>query len=138
MKKPSPLLVALLATPFLASCFSTLTVPVPPPAERQATRIRGVALPTGQTSEDEQVRFSEIFDVSWTEDAVTIVGTLAEGTGDPVTRRYAYDDLSGVLVRQVDAGLTSGIIGAVVVGTVAIVTLLVTGKTNGNTVFDES
>lgn len=99
-----------------------LAVEVPPaPAEREALDVRGVV-----TADDQRVEFSEILDVSWQTDGLRLVGTESDGT-QSVTRTFDLSSLSGVLVKQLDAGKTSGIVGGLIVGAVAIVAILVGG-----------
>jgi hypothetical protein len=59
-----------------------------------------------------------------------------DGETQTITRLYSISTMSGVLVRSLDAAKTSGIIGAVILGTIASIALAVTGagdpKQQGN------
>lgn len=125
--------------PFVAGCFGVLPSPVPPPAERADTDVRGVVLAGENGEPGEEVHFSEVYQANWTENALFIAGSLSEGEGLPpvdATREYDYEELSSVLIRQLDAGKTSLIVGGLIVGTIAVISLLVTGQTRDNTILD--
>jgi len=83
-------------------------------------------------TDDERVTFSEIHDVEWRQRTLYVVASLFGGA-PPVAMEWPYEDLSGALARQVDVNRTSALISAVIVGTVAIVAILVTGQTDENT-----
>jgi hypothetical protein len=128
MKKPGRLLVIAVSIPLLAGCFGVLPSPIPAtPVEREALQIRGVVL--NDVRNNERIEFSEILEVLWADDALSIIGKLADdGEGDYVTRLYPLSTLSAVLVRQVAAGKTSGIMGGLIIGTIAFLSVLVTGS----------
>lgn len=129
MRKPARLVVMAVTVPFLGGCFAVLPSPLPTePAEREALDIRGVVL--ADSGDGERVEFRDVLAVQWTDDDIQIVGSLVSdnGAGEVVTRTFPYSSLSGVLVRQLDAGPTSGVIGVVIVGAVAIVMVAVNGR----------
>ena len=128
MKKPRRLLVIAVSIPLLAGCFSVLPSPIPPtPVEKEALEVRGVVLNDVRNSE--RIEFSEVLEVLWADDALSIVGKLADdGEGDYVTRLYPLSTLSAVLVRQLDAGKTSGIMAGLIIGTIAVLSVLVSGS----------
>lgn len=132
-KPPRSLTLAATAT-FLTGCFGTLPTPLPGPEARADVDVRGVVLKADDGSEGERVRFSEILDVDWRDSSLSILGSRAgAGTTQPSSHEFAYDDLAGVLTRQVDTNRTSALIAAAILATVATVTLLVTGKTEEGT-----
>ena len=128
MRKPARLIVLAVTVPFLGGCFAVLPSPLPDaPAEREALDIRGVVL--ADSGDGERVEFRDVLSVQWTDDDIQIVGWLVSDNGaEVVTRTFPFSSLSGVLVRQLDAGPTSGIIGVVIVGAVAIVMVAVNGR----------
>jgi hypothetical protein len=131
MTKAGRTLLVAVTIPYLCGCFSVLPTPIPAaPAERAALSVRGVVV-GGQPGdvEGERIEFRNVVDVTWTTDAVSIVGIQRDGddTRQLAERRFPLSSLSGVLVRQVDPGRTSAIIGGMIVGAAAIIALLVTG-----------
>jgi hypothetical protein len=135
MKRPGRLLTAAVGLPFMAGCFTTAMVPVPPPTERADTEIRGVVVQGPDGGDGERLEFAELFDVQWTAEALSVVGRLvgAPESAAATSRSFSYEELAGVLVRQVDANKTSGLLGGVIVGTIAIVAILINGQVNENT-----
>lgn len=122
MRKPSRLLTLLVSLPLLSGCFAVLPTPIPAtPSAREELDVKGVVLADG----DQRVEFDEVLDVSWTTDQVFIVGIE---DNESVTRQFPLATLSGVLARQLDTGRTSGVIGGMLVGTVAVISILVTGS----------
>lgn len=125
-------LVAMVALPHLTGCFSLLPTPIPAsPEERQELSVRGVVVGDETDNGDgERVEFSDIQNVSWTPESLSIVGVARSGdtAGQLAERRFPLSSLSAVLVRQLDPGRTSAIIGGLLVGGAAIVAFLVTGK----------
>lgn len=123
---------AVLAAAQLSGCFSLVATPVPPtPAEREGLAVRGVVVggaPDG--SGGERIEFDDIQNVTWTAEALSIVGVPegAAGTGAITERSFPLGSLSAVLVREVSSGRTSALIGGAVVGMAAIIMFLVTGK----------
>lgn len=121
--------VAILCLPFAAGCFTVAQVPVPTTApEREALPIRGVVVREAGGGE-EVVRFREIHDATWTPTAYSVVADVDNGTGRPemVTRLFPISTMSGLLVRQLNAGRTSAIIGGFFVAAAGIIAALVTG-----------
>jgi hypothetical protein len=121
-----------LAAAQLSGCFALIETPVPPtPTEREELAVRGVVV-GGATdgSAGERVEFDDIQSVSWTADALSIVGVPkgAAGTGAIAERRFPLSTLSAVLVRKVNSARTSAVIGGMIVGVSAIIMFLVTGK----------
>jgi hypothetical protein len=80
--------------------------------------------------EGQHLEFRDIQRVTWTDDAISIVGVQrdGDGSGQLSERRFDLSTLSAVLVRELDPGKTSAIIGGTIVGTAAIITLLITGS----------
>jgi hypothetical protein len=132
MRTPPRLLTVAITLPFLAGCFSLQQIPLPAPPDRETTPIRGVVVQGADGTDDERVTFSEIHDVEWRQRTLYVVASLFGGA-PPVAMEWPYEDLSGALARQVDVNRTSALISAVIVGTVAIVAILVTGQTDENT-----
>lgn len=86
---------------------------------------------------EERIEFDEVYQVNWTETSLFIAGSLVENEGIPpvdATREYEIEDLSAVLTRQIDAGRSSIIIGALIVGAIAALTLYFNGQTDEGTV----
>lgn len=131
-KNAGRLLVSVVALPHLTGCFSLLPTPIPAsPEEREELSVRGVVVgDETDNGEGERVEFSDIQNVSWTPETLSIVGVARSGerAGQLAERRFALSSLSGVLVRQLDPGRTSAIIGGLLVGAAAVVAFLVTGK----------
>ena len=128
MNKPARLTVLLLTLPFLAGCFTVATVPVPrTQPERENLTLRGFVVTDGTT--EEVVRYDEVLEATWTPSSLSIVG--ANGSGEELvteTRLVPITELRGLLIRTLDAGSTSAIIGGVIVGAAAAIAVLVTGK----------
>lgn len=128
MSKPGRLTVLLLVLPFLAGCFTIATVPVPrTQPEREALNIRGVVITDGTT--EEVVQYDNILEATWTPSSLSLIG--ANGSDETLTtetRLIPITELRGVLVRSLDAGPTSAIVGGIIVGAVAVIAVLVTGK----------
>lgn len=128
MSKPGRLTVLLLVLPFLAGCFTVATVPVPrTQPEREALNIRGVVITDGTT--EEVVQYDNILEATWTPSSLSLIG--ANGSDETLTtetRLIPITELRGVLVRSLDAGPTSAIVGGIIVGAVAVIAFLVTGK----------
>ena len=128
MNKPARLTVHLLTLPFLAGCFTVATVPVPrTQPERESLTLQGFVVTDGTT--EEVVRYDEVLEATWTQSSLSIVG--ATGSGEELvteTRLIPITELRGLLIRTLDAGSTSAIIGGVIVGAAAAIAVLVTGK----------
>ena len=128
MNKPGRLTVLLLTLPFLAGCFTVATVPVPrTQPEREALDIRGVVVTDGAT--EEVIQYDNVLEATWTPSSLSLVG--ANGEGDDLTtetRLIPITELRGLLVRTVDAGPTSAIVGGLIVGAVAVIAFWVTGR----------
>ena len=128
MNKPARLAALLLTLPFLAGCFTVATVPVPrTQPERESLTLQGFVVTDGTT--EEVVRYDEVLEARWTQSSLSIVG--ATGSGEELvteTRLIPITELRGLLIRTLDAGSTSAIIGGVIVGAAAAIAVLVTGK----------
>lgn len=128
---PRPLLLAV-TLPFAAGCFSIQPAPLPAPDERERTEIRGVVV-GGEDDGGREVRFNEVYDVDWGPTELEINGWLDEEGAAPgvVTRRFAYQDLSGVLTKQLDANRSSFLIAGAAFAVVASVVFFFTERTGG-------
>ena len=128
MNKPGRLTVLLLTLPFLAGCFTVATVEVPrTQPEREDLNVRGVVIANGGT--EQVIEYDEVLEATWTPSSLSIVGL--NGSGDNIqteTRLIPITELRGVLVRTLDAGATSAIVGGVIVGAVAAIAVYVTGR----------
>jgi hypothetical protein len=116
--------------PFLAGCFSVLQAPLPAPGETREN-VRGVV--RNDSAVGTRIEFSSVDDVRSTESEIILIGTLRQpDDGAPpeqtVTRSYPRSALSGILVREVDTAKTSGIIGGLIVGAIALATFVLTGQ----------
>jgi hypothetical protein len=136
MTKAGRALLVAVTVPYLSGCFGVLPTPIPAsPSEREALNVQGVVIGSRPDdgegdAEGERIEFADIQNVTWSADAVSIVGVPRndDGAQQLAERRFPLSSLSAVLVRQLDPGRTSAIIGGVVVGTAAIIGLLVTGQ----------
>ncbi len=128
MRKPGRFLVSVLSLPLLAGCFTVATVPVPRTApERDQVNLRGVVVTDGTT--EETLEFEALHEATWTPASLSVVADIEEdGELKTITRLFPITALSGLLVRRMDAGATSAIIGGAIVGTAAAIAFLVTGK----------
>lgn len=128
MKKPGRITCLLLCLPFLTGCFTVMQVPVPrTQPEREQLNLRGVVITDG-TSE-EVVQYDEVLDATWTPSSLSIVGRNGDNADlTTETRLVQITEMRGLLVRQLDAGRTSAIIGGVIVGTVAAIAFWVNGR----------
>lgn len=128
MNKPGRLTVLLLTLPFLAGCFTVATVEVPrTQPEREALEIRGVVITDGAT--EQVIEYERVLEATWTPSSLSIIG--ANGEGDDIvteTRLIPITELRGLLVRSLDAGPTSAIVGGLIVSAVAVIAFVVTGK----------
>ncbi len=113
---------------FLTGCYSVVPVPLPPPGEREATQVRGVVLEGDNGSEGEAIRFEEVFETQWRSEGLFLAGTLAGGGNEALSREFRYEELASVMARQLDVGSTSGLIGAAIVGTIAVIAFVITGQ----------
>lgn len=133
MRKPARVVAAIAAVPYLVGCFAVLPAPIPAsPEERRALTLRGVIVggPDGNGAGDgERVEFGGVENVTWTEDAVSILGIprSGPGAGELTTRTYPLTSLSALLVRRVEPGRTSALIGATIVLGTAVLAFLVDG-----------
>jgi hypothetical protein len=104
------------------------TVPVPrTQPEREDLNVRGVVITDGAT--EQVIQYDEVLEATWTPSSLSIVGL--NGSGDNIqteTRLIPITELRGVLVRTLDAGATSAIVGGVIVGAVAAIAVYVTGR----------
>ena len=131
MKQLTRILAILLVAPMAAGCFTVAQVAVPPTApEREEMEVMGVVVRQAGGTE-EIIRFTEVHEAEWTTTSLSIVAEVEEnGSTRTITRLFPITTLSGVLVRQLDAGKTSAIVGGVIVGTAAIIAAGVGGSTN--------
>ena len=130
--RPVRALVILVALPFLAGCYGVMEQSVPASlAERRSLDLRGVVITDTDEREEEVLRFREVHQLDWTSSSVSFVADVQrEGRTETVTRLVPITELEGVLVRQLDAGKTSAIMGGVIVGTIAIISLIITGDSD--------
>lgn len=130
MRRPPRTLVLLIALPFFAGCFGVTQTAVPSSLpERQELDLHGVVVTSPDTGEEEVIRFAELHDATWTASALSFVADVRQdGRTETLTRLVPITELEGVLVRRLDAGKTSAIMGALIVGTAAAIALLVTGE----------
>jgi len=134
MRKPARLVVVVASLPFLAGCFGVMQVPVPAAQQdREAMTLRGVVVREGGSTQT--LEFSELHDAIWTPTSLSVVADLRgeDGEAGTITRLFPITQLDALLVRQLDPGRTSAIIGGLLVGTVAVIALIVTGS--GDTTF---
>jgi hypothetical protein len=127
MKKPGRILVTTVTIPFLTACFAVLPAPIPAPPERESADIRGVVMRGDNGAEDERVEFAEVLNVEWMDGGVVMVG-LQNLNSQAVTREFRYEDLSGVLQRQLDPTRTSILIGGVMVAAIGTIALIINGS----------
>ena len=98
MRKVSRLLVVTVIVPFLVSCMATLQQPLPEPAARPDTGIRGLIL--GSAESAERIEYREMQFVEWTDSTVAIIG-IVRGEGQNITTRtYRLSDVEAILVHQ--------------------------------------
>jgi len=133
LRKLPPLLVVTVTVPFLVGCVSTLVQPLPEPAERPTTAIRGVILRNSESGEP--IEYTETLLVEWTDSTVAITGIVPAESSNMTTTTYRFSDVEAILVREVDVNRTSFLIIGVMVGVSALAALLWGGKTNSETVF---
>jgi hypothetical protein len=128
MKKPRPGLVIALTLPILAGCFTNVALPLPAPAERENTNVKGIVLGEGENAE--RVEFDQIFDVQWTEESITIIGIPKNSGGSeiPQTNRFSLEDVSAILVRTLDPNRTSGLVAAAFLIPIIIYTVIVNAQ----------
>ena len=129
IRRPRRATVALVALPFLVGCFSVTQTAVPRSLpERQELDLRGVVVVRPDDGSEEVLEFEEVHDVTWTPSSLSFVADVRQdGRTETVTRLVPITELRRVMVRQVDAGKTSLIVGGVIVATVALITFIVTG-----------
>jgi len=121
----------MVTVPFLVGCAAILVEPLPEPAARPTTVIRGVILaPSG-----ERIDYSRAEFVIWTDSTLAITGIVPAESQDVTTRTYLFSDLESVLVRRLNADRTSLLVAGVMIGVAALTAILVTGKTNDMTIF---
>ena len=133
MRKPLRVPATAVSLLFLTGCFSIALTPLPTsPAERVGLDVRGVVVGDDVES-GEHIRFDEIIELAWTNEGLHLIGSRKDENGalEVTNRTYPYTSLAAVLVRRLDAGKTSGIIGGVIVGGVMVIALLVTGSHRG-------
>lgn len=121
----------MVTVPYLVGCASILVEPLPAPAARPATAIRGVIL----ASSGERIDYRRTEFVIWTDSTLAITGIVPAESQNVTTRTYLLSDLEAVLVRRIDVNQTSLFIAVVMVGVAALSAILVTGKTTDETIF---
>lgn len=137
MRRFLPTLTTLVAVPFFAACFSAQPAPLPAPEARDDADIRGFVVADSVTG-DQEIEFDEVYSVDWGRSDLSIQGVLSDG-GDggsppgPVRRSYPYSDLSGVLIRQLDADKTSIFIGAAIITGISTIVYFFAERTGGVT-----
>jgi hypothetical protein len=130
MRRSLSVLVTLVTLPSLVGCYGVMRTPVPvSQPEREALELRGVVVDRPDTGESEVLEFTELHEATWTPSSLSFVADVDRGSGqsDTVTRLIPITQLEAVMVRRFDAGKTSAIIGAVIVGAIATVALIITG-----------
>lgn len=137
MRRFLPMPTTLLTLPFLVACFSAQPAPLPSPEARNDVDIRGFVV-ADSVAGDREIEFDEVYSVEWGQSDLSIQGVLSDGADDgsppgPVRRSYPYDDLSGVLVRELDADKTSIFIGATVITAVSALVYFFAERTGGIT-----
>lgn len=132
MKQLPRLLALLLVAPLAAGCFTVAQVAVPPTApEREEMEVRGVLVRQAGGTE-ELIEFATVHELEWTPTSLSVVADVeTNGTTETITRLFPIQTLSGILVRQLDPGKTSAIIGGVIVGTAAFIATAVSGGGTG-------
>lgn len=113
----------------LASCFTVAQVPVPATApEREEIEVRGVVM-RQEDGGEERVEFQQIHDATWTPTGYSVVADVDNGgpQHETITRIFPISAMAGLLVRQIDAGRTSAIIGGVFVIGAALGGILFSG-----------
>ena len=131
MRKPGRLAAVAVSLPFLAGCFTVARAPVPATLpERQALDLRGVVITQPDNGTEEVLEFSELHEAVWTPSSLSVVADIADSGPSPqmVTRLIPITQLDAVLLRQIDGGKTSAIIGGAIMGTIAAIAILVTGS----------
>ncbi len=123
----------MVTVPFLVGCASILVEPLPEPAARPTTAIRGVILRNASSGERIDYRRTEF--VVWTDSTLAITGIVPAESQNVTTTTYLLSDLESVLVRRLNADRTSLFVAGVMVGVAALTAILVTGKTNDMTTF---
>ena len=131
MRKPGAASATIVTASFLlSSCYSVMVQPVPDPDSRADMDIRGVVL--GEGPDRETFEFSEVIDTRWTESALVITGVAhAPGEsehGQTSTISFPLEDVSDVLVREMDGTRASLIVAGVIMSAVVAISLAVTGK----------
>ena len=121
----------MVTVPYLVGCAAILVEPLPEPAARPTTAIRGVIL----AASGERIDYSRAEFVVWSDSTLAITGIVPAESQNVTTRTYLLSDLESVLVRRVDADRTSLLVAGVMVGFAALTAILVTGKTTDETVF---
>lgn len=133
MKRTVYAVAVLVALPLLSGCFGVMRAPVPAShPERQALDLRGVVVVQPGNEDGEVVEFAEIHDLTWTTSSLSFVADVPRGPGrvETVTRLVPLTEIQSVIVRQFDAGKTSAIMGAVIVGGIAALALILTGDSD--------
>ncbi len=114
--------VALISLPLVAGCFAVTRVPLPATApEREQLEVRGVVVRQDDGSE-ERVEFRTVHEADWTSSGYSVVADVDTGgpQAETVTRFFPLSAITGLLIRQLDPGRTSGLIGGLIVIAAAI------------------
>lgn len=131
MRKPSVGLAAVVTASFLVSgCMSVQRMPVPEPDLRAGLNVRGVVL--GEGPDSEEFEFSDVQDARWTETSLVVVGVI-HAPGEPddgqiTSVTFPLEDISEVIVRELDGTRSSIILAGVIMGASIAITFLLTGK----------
>ena len=137
MRRLAQAALAGLILPFLAACFTAQPTPLPAPGARGNMDVRGVVF-ADTLAVRPQIEYSEVYSVVWGARALTINGLLKApeddaSTAGPVQRDYRYSDLSGVLVRRLDADRTSLLIGATAITAVSVIVFFFAERSGSRT-----
>ena len=131
MTKPKAVSAAAVTAVFmLSSCYSVMVQPVPDTDARADIDLRGVVL--GEGPARETFEFSEVLAVQWTESALVITGVVQApgeaGHGQTSTITFPLEDVSDVLVREMDGTRASIIVAGVIMSAAIAIAFAVTGK----------
>lgn len=141
MKKPGPVLVLSVLVPFLHGCYSLVAEPLPSPPTPPSGDIRGIVVE--DVGGERRVQPDPLHDLVWTDSTVALTGVFeADGDGPAdvgtvQTRSFPLSSVTGVLVREFDSNTASILLAGGIVGSIAVVALLLTGKTDEGTVLPE-
>lgn len=131
MKRSLSVLLTVVTLPFVTGCYGVMRTPVPQSQpEREALELRGVVVDRPGDDESEALEFTELHQATWTPSSLSFVADVDRGRGatETVTRLVPINQLEAVMVRQLDAGKTSAIVGGVIVGAIAVAAFVLTGE----------